>query len=154
MGLDVEDIEHGRQGIVAVIRRSKTDQLGEGRRLGVPYGRTRNCAVSALGNWLERSRIKTGPIFRPINRHGQVRDSRLSGEAVAIVVKTRAMSVGFDPEGYSGHSLRAGFATSAAQAGVSSWKIRAQTGHKSDAMLARYVREGELFIENAAASLL
>jgi integrase len=70
------------------------------------------------------------------------------------VVRERVEAAGIDPKDYSGHSLRAGLATSAAQAGVSSWKIRQQTGHASDAMLARYIRDGELFIENAAGSLL
>lgn len=154
IGLDVSDVEHVRQGVVIVIRRSKSDQLAQGRRIGIPYGRTRNCPVAALDHWLEQSGVETGPIFRPINRHGKVRDCRLSGEAVAIVIKARVTAVGLDPIGYSGHSLRAGFATSAAQSGVSSWKIRTQTGHKSEAMLARYVREGELFIDNAAATIL
>jgi len=71
-----------------------------------------------------------------------------------MVIKLRLAAVGIDPVNYSGHSLRAGFATSAAQAGVSSWKIRQQTGHASDAMLQRYIRDGELFVENAAGALL
>ena len=79
---------------------------------------------------------------------------QLSGEAVSLVVKGRVAAIGLEPNEFSGHSLRAGLATSAAAAGVSSWKIRQQTGHASDAMLARYVRDGELFIDNAAAELL
>jgi len=79
---------------------------------------------------------------------------RLSSEAVSLILKERVVSVGLAPEEYSGHSLRAGLATSAASAGVPSWKIRQQTGHASDAMLARYVRDGELFIDNATAQLL
>jgi integrase len=71
-----------------------------------------------------------------------------------LVVRERVQAAGIDPNDYSGHSLRAGLATSAAQAGVSSWKIRQQTGHASDAMLARYIRDGELFIGNAAGALL
>jgi integrase len=78
----------------------------------------------------------------------------LSGDAVSLVVKERAAAAGIDASGFSGHSLRAGFATSAAQAGISTMKIRAQTGHASDAMLARYVRGGELFVDNAAGALL
>ncbi|WP_442880710.1 tyrosine-type recombinase/integrase [Aurantimonas sp. C2-5-R2] len=89
-----------------------------------------------------------------MTRHRRIRDQRLSGEAVSIVVKERLTAAGFDPDGYSGHSLRAGFATSAAQAGASSWKIRQQTGHASDAMLSRYIRDGELFVDNAVAALL
>jgi len=78
----------------------------------------------------------------------------VSGEAVSVIVKRRVAAVGIDPNSYSGHSLRAGFATSAAQIGVPSWKIRAQTGHASDAMLAHYIRIGEIFVENPAGILL
>jgi integrase len=93
-------------------------------------------------------------MFRPIDRHRRVGPKRLSGEGVCLVVRERVEAAGIDPKNYSGHSLRAGLATSAAQAGVSSWKIRQQTGHASDAMLSRYIRDGELFIQNAAGSLL
>jgi integrase len=79
---------------------------------------------------------------------------RLSGEAVSLIVRDRIGAAGFDPQGYSGHSLRAGFATSATRAGVSTFKIRQQTGHASDAMLSRYVRDGELFLGNAAGILI
>jgi integrase len=100
------------------------------------------------------SGITEGAMFRPIDRHHRVGAKRLSGEAVSLVVRERVRVADIDPRGYSGHSLRAGLATSAAQAGVSSWKIRQQTGHASDAMLSRYVREGELFKGNAAGALL
>ncbi len=109
--------------------------------------------MTALNDWLERAGIGDGPVFRPVDRHGNLLDGRLSGEAVSLVIKERVAAVGLPPEEYSGHSLRAGLATSAAAAGVSSWKIRQQTGHASDAMLARYVRDGELFIDNAATEL-
>jgi integrase len=85
---------------------------------------------------------------------GEVSASRLAGEAVSLIVRDRMAAAGFDPTGYSGHSLRAGFATSATRAGVSTFKIRQQTGHTSDAMLSRYVREGELFLGNPAGILL
>jgi integrase len=80
--------------------------------------------------------------------------ARLSGEAVSLVVRERVAAVGLTPTPYSGHSLRAGLATSAAQAGVPTWRIRAQTRHASDVMLTRYIREGELFVDNAAGTLL
>jgi integrase len=73
---------------------------------------------------------------------------------VSVMVKEPVAAIGIDPARYSGHSLRAGFCTSAAQAGVSSWKIRQQTGHTSDAMLSRYIRNAELFVENAVAAPL
>lgn len=154
VGLDLRDIEHVRQGIVITIRRSKTDQSAQGRKIGVPYARGRHCPVTALDAWLSNAGITGGSVFRPVDRHGRIATGRLSGEAVSVIVKERLAAIGIDPADYSGHSLRAGFATSAAQAGVSWWKIRAQTGHSSDAMLARYVRDGELFIDNAAGMLL
>jgi integrase len=95
-----------------------------------------------------------GAMFRPIDRHHRIGAKRLSGEGVCLVVRERVRAASIDPEHYSGHSLRAGLATSAAQAGVSSWKIRQQTGHASDAMLSRYIRDGELFSGNAALALL
>jgi integrase len=154
VALNCADAERVRQGLVVSLRRSKTDQEGAGRKVGIPFGRTRHCPVLALDRWFEVSGIEAGPIFRPVDRHGRVGDERLSGEAVSLVVKERGAAARLDQNGFSGHSLRAGFATSAVQAGVSTLRIRAQTGHASDAMLTRYVRDGELFIENAAAALL
>jgi integrase len=154
VGLDCADVEHVRQGLVVTITRSKTDQEGAGRKIGIPHGRTRHCPVAALDAWLAISGIERGPIFRPVDRHGHVHAERLSGEAVSLVVKDRLASAGVEPRGFSGHSLRAGFATSAAQAGISTMKVRAQTGHASDAMLARYIRDGELFVANAAGMIL
>ena len=148
------DIERVRQGMIVTLRRSKTDQEGAGRKIGIPFGRTRHCPVVALDHWLTASGIDHGPVFRPVDRHGRVAPERLSGEAVSLVVKARVAAAGIDASGFSGHSLRAGFATSAAQAGVSSLKIRAQTGHASDATLARYVRDGEIFVGNAAGAVL
>ncbi|KUR75755.1 integrase [Novosphingobium sp. FSW06-99] len=154
VALDFADIEHVRQGVVLTIRRSKTDQTANGRKIGVPYARGRHCPVASLDDWLALADITAGPVFHPVDRHGRIAPSRLSGEAVSLVVKERLAAIGIDPAHYSGHSLRAGFATSAVQAGASSWKVRQMTGHASDAMLARYVRDGELFIDNAAGATL
>ncbi|WP_245275561.1 tyrosine-type recombinase/integrase [Mesorhizobium sp. LNHC229A00] len=107
-----------------------------------------------LTTWLDHAKIETGALFRSVNRHNHVAEQRLSGEAVCIIVKQRAEAAGFDAGGYSGHSLRAGLATSAAMAGASAWKIRQQTGHASDAMLSRYIRDGDLFTSNAAGVVL
>jgi integrase len=149
-----EDVERVRQGLVITLRRSKTDQDGIGRKIGIPYGRSRWCPVAALERWLAAAGIEHRPLFRRVDRHGRVSAERLSAEAVCLIVRERVAAAGYDPTGYSGHSLRAGFATSAAQAGASSWRIRQQTGHASDAMLGRYIRDGELFIDNAAGVLL
>jgi integrase len=152
--IDFIDFERVREGIILTIRRSKTDQDGVGRRIGVPFGRTIHCSVKALEDWLSAARIEDGSVFRPVDRHGRLSASRLSGEAVSLILRDRVAAAGFDPSGYSGHSLRAGFATSATRAGVSTFKIRQQTGHASDAMLSRYIRDGELFLGNAAGVLL
>jgi integrase len=154
VGLNTTDVEPVRQGIIVHIRRSKADQEGLGRKIGIPLGRTRHCPVTAIEEWRIWSAASEGPLFRPVDRHGVVGKQRLSGEAVSLVVKGRVAAAGIDPYMYSGHSLRAGLATSAAQVGVASWKIRQQTGHASDAMLARYIRDGELFTDNAAGALL
>lgn len=154
VGLDVADIASVRQGIVITLRRSKTDQLGIGRQIGIPFGRARHCPVRALEQWLALSTIDTGPLFRPVSQSRLIADARLSGEAVSLIVKERITAVGIDPAGYSGHSLRAGFATSAAMAGASTWKIRAQTGHAAEAMLSRYIRQAGLFEDNACYAVL
>jgi len=153
VALDVADVAHVQRGIVVHLRQSKTDQDGQGHKIAIPFGRIR-CAVLALDAWLAASGLTEGAIFRPVDRHGRVHNARLKGEAVSIVVRERIAAAGLDPTGYSGHSLRAGFATSAARAGVLAWRIKAQTRHASDAMLARYIREGELFTDNAAGALL
>jgi integrase len=154
VGLNCDDVVLVRQGLEVTLRRSKTDQNAVGRKIGIPHGRGRWCPVLALEQWKVASGIIEGAMFRPIDRHHRVGPKRLSAEAVCLVVRGRVQAAGIGPGNYSGHSLRAGLATSAAQAGVSSWKIRQQTGHASDAMLARYVRDGQLFVGNAAGMLL
>ncbi|OJT95240.1 MAG: integrase [Rhizobium sp. 63-7] len=152
--LDVADVEFVTKGMLVTIRRSKTDQEAQGRTIAVPFGRTRHCPVAALKAWLELSERGEGPIFIYIDKHGNLSSWRISGEAVSHVVKTRIAAAGYDPSLFSGHSLRAGFATSAAQAGASTYKIRQVTGHRSEASLARYVRDADLFSDNAAARIL
>lgn len=153
VGLDVEDVDDRSDGLVITVVRSKTDQEGAGRRIGIPYGSyPGSCPVRAVRAWLERSGIEHGPLFRPV-RHGKVLDSRLSGRSVALIVKRVGATVGFDPINYAGHSLRAGLVTSAAAAGVAERAIQNQTGHRSLPTLRRYIRDGSLFRENAAAAV-
>ena len=154
VGLDRGDLEFVRQGLVVNLRYSKTDQVHEGRKLGIPNRSDPVCPVRALTDWLSVLTPTDGPIFRRVDRHGNILEQRLSAEAVSLIVKNRVAATGFDPGLYSGHSLRAGFATAAAQAGVAGWKIRRQTGHASDAMLARYIRDGQLFADSATDALL
>ena len=154
VGLNIGDIEPVRQGLVVHIRRSKTDQEGRGRKIGIPFARGCHCPVKALERWLQLVDPGQPHLFPLIDRHGRVHPKRLSGEAVSLIVKDRLAKSGRDPVGFSGHSLRAGFATSAAIAGASTYKIRQQTGQSSDAMLNRYIRDGDMFTNNAAGAVL
>ena len=154
VGLDVADLDFGRDGLTVTLRRSKTDQEGAGQKVGIPYGSTpATCPVRNLQEWLEGADVTSGPVFRGVNRWGQVNAARLTDRVVALVVKRCAEAAGLDPAQYAGHSLRAGLATAAAEAGVSERVIMAQTRHKSLPMVRRYIREGNLFRENAAAAV-
>lgn len=154
VALDVDHVQVTNEGLVITLERSKTDQVGQGRKIGIPYGSyPATCPVRAYQTWLEVSGIREGALFRSVNRHGQLQDGRLSDKAVALVVKRCAEAAGLDATMYAGHSLRSGLATSAAAAGVSERAIMAQTGHKSVSMVRRYIREGSLFRENAAAGV-
>jgi integrase len=154
VGLDVGDCSFGRDGLMVTLRRSKTDHDGAGRKIGIPYGSNpETCPVRNLQEWIAQAGIATGPLFRSINRHGQVQADRLSGIDVARLVKKLADRAGLDRRNYAGHSLRAGHATAAAIAGASERSIMKQTGHKSVQMVRRYIRDGSLFRENSAGKL-
>jgi integrase len=154
VGLDVEDCVFGKDGLTVTLRRSKTDQDGAGRKIGIPYGSNpETCPVRTVQGWMETACISTGPLFRSINRHDRVRAGRLSGIDVSRVVKKLAKRAGLDPAKYGGHSLRAGHATAAAIAGASERSIMKQTGHRSVQMVRRYIRDGSLFRENSAGKL-
>lgn len=140
VGFDVEDCTFNRDGLTMTLRRSKTDQTGEGRKIGIPYGSNpETCPVRTIQGWLELATITTGPLFRSINRHGQVQAGRLGGLDVARIVKKLVARAGLDVAKYAGHSLRAGHATSAAIAGASERSIMNQTGHRSVQMVRRYI---------------
>jgi site-specific recombinase XerD len=154
VALDAIDAEETNDGVVLTVRRSKTDQEGAGRKIGIPYGSNpATCPVRAWRAWTERADITEGPLFRGIDRHGNIAERRLSDRGVALIVKRRAEAAGIDPYTVSGHSLRAGLATAAAAAGVSERAIAAKTGHKSMTVLRSYIRNGSLFTENAAAAV-
>jgi integrase len=154
VGLNLEDCVFSKEGLTVTLRRSKTDQQGAGRKIGIPYGSNpETCPVRTVQEWIEVASLTTGPLFRSINRHGQVQPSGLSGIDVARVVKKLAERAGLDATNYAGHSLRAGHATSAAIAGASERSIMNQTGHRSVQMVRRYIRDGSLFRENSAGKL-
>jgi site-specific recombinase XerD len=154
VGLDIADCAFGKDGLTVTLRRSKTDQDGAGRKIGIPYGSNpETCPVRTIQGWIETAALSDGALFRSINRHGQVAAGRLSGIDVARVVKKLTERAGLDAAKYAGHSLRAGHATSAAIAGASERSIMAQTGHRSVQMVRRYIRDGSLFRENSAGKL-
>lgn len=148
--LELRDVEFTRRGLVVHIRQSKTDQEGVGRDVFIPKNKGRLCAVAALQRWLRTSCIENGAVFRRVTAHSTVGKNAITAGAVAVIVKRYVSKLGLDPSAYSGHSLRAGLVTSAAAAGAASWQIRRQTGHKSDAMVARYIRQVELYSNNVA----
>jgi len=151
VALDWEDIEFGKEGLVITVRRSKTDPEGQGRKIGIPYGRkSAHCPVRALETWRDAAGSDCGPVFRPVDRHGNLGQARLSDKAVARIVKRR-LPADYDSAQYAGHSLRAGLATAAALGGASERSIMNQTGHRSLATVRRYIREGSLFQENAVS---
>ncbi len=151
VALDIEDVRESEEGLRAQVRRSKSDQEGQGREVGIPRGQhPHTCPVRALRAWREAAGIFDGPLFRPVNRHDQVASGRLTDKGVARVVKRAATRAGMDAGAYARHSLRAGLATAAA-GGAPERAIMRQTGHRSLDMVRRYIRAGSLFQENAAA---
>jgi integrase len=154
VALLVADLRFVPQGVILTLRQSKTDQDGAGLLKGIPFGQhAQTCPVRAVQNWLKAAKLADGPLFRPIDRHGNLRPKRLNGSDVAVIIKRSVAAAGFDPAEYSGHSLRAGLATAAASVGAASYRIRRQTGHASDRMLEVYIREGSLFNDNVAGLL-
>lgn len=148
------DVGHVREtvdGLAITLAWSKTHQ-GEAVEVGIPYGSDPlTCPVRAWRDWLEASGITEGPPFRPIDRHGRMRDTRLSDSAVAEIVKRTARAAGYDPALFSGHSLRAGLITSAAEADVPERDIMRQSRHRSIPVMRQYIRSADLFKNNAAA---
>jgi site-specific recombinase XerD len=153
VALDVADVAEAKTGLLVTIRRSKTDQEGEGVTIAIAKGNIA-CPAQALREWLDAAGIETGPIFRAINKAGTVALERLTDRSVANIVKAYAKRAGFDASTFSGHSLRAGFLTSAAANGASIFKMMDVSRHKSVDTLRGYVRDAELFKDHAGAGLL
>lgn len=151
--VDVGDLRFSAGGMEVYLRGSKTDQERIGRVIAIPLGRSTHCPVAAMRAWLEAANIDAGPVFRGLGKEG-VSCRRLSGQSVSLIVKVQMAALGRVAAAYSGHSLRAGFVTSAAQAGIGLLMIQQQTGHRSVAMLTRYVRPADPFDGNAAGALL
>jgi len=149
VSLDYEDLDFVTEGLKITIRRSKTDQFGEGSIKALPYfDRSQYCPVVSLKRWIEISKIKSGPVFRRFVKGLKLSKNRLTDQTVALIIKEYSNLAGIDSKDYSGHSLRSGFATTAAEAGVEERSIMAMTGHKSPEMVRRYIKEVNLFKNN------
>jgi hypothetical protein len=132
------------------LKRSKTDQFGEGSVKGLPYfDNSQYCPVFQLRKWIEISKINSGPLFRRFTKGSKLSDNRLTDQTVALLIKEYLKLAGIESKNYSGHSLRSGFATSAAESGAEERSIMAMTGHKSTEMVRRYIKEANLFKNNA-----
>lgn len=154
VALEVDDVTFGAEGLRLVVRKSKTDPHGEGHVKGIRYGEhPATCPVRALRAWLRASGIERGPIFRPVDRHGNISDGTLTGRSVARIIKRACARAGLREEDFSGHSLRAGFTTQAARAGKPERVIMRHTGHRSERMVREYIREGTLFHDNPTEGL-
>jgi integrase len=154
VALDCSDLHFSDDGLKVSVRRSKTDQRGEGRTIGVPYGSRAACPVRAVKAWLAAASITSGPVFRPIDRGDHVGAQRLAPAAVARAVKRAAELVGLDPKDFAGHSLRSGLATSAAKAGKGLDVIMNTTGHKSERVARGYIKHATVFDACASEGLL
>jgi integrase len=153
VGLQYQDLRFTEDGLVFTIRHSKTDQEREGQTVGIPYGsHPETCPVRAVRTWLDRSEVGSGSLFRAIGRWGrEVTDRPICDHQLAKIIKTLARRAGLDPGAFSGHSLRSGLATSAAEGGATERSIMEQTRHKSLEQVRQYIRRGSLFRDNAAA---
>ena len=148
--LNYEDLEFVPEGLKITITRSKTDQFGEGSIKALPYfDNSEYCPVITLKQWLEVSKINSGPVFRRFSKGSKLLEHRLTDQTVALLIKKYLNLAGIDSKNYSGHSLRSGFATAAAESGAEERSIMAMTGHKSTEMVRRYIKEANLFKNNA-----
>ena len=150
VSLDYDDLDFVPEGLKLSIRRSKTDQFGEGFTKALPYfDSSQYCPVVSLKKLLDLSKIRSGPVFRRFSKGSKLSENRLTDQTVALLIKEYLNLAGIDSKNFSGHSLRSGFATSAAESGVEERNIMAMTGHKSTEMVRRYIKESNLFKHNA-----
>ena len=150
VSLDYDDLDFVSEGLKINLKRSKTDQIGEGSVKGLPYfDNSQYCPVLSVKKWIEISNIEKGPLFRRFSKGSKLTDNRLTDQTVALLIKKYLKLAGIESKNYSGHSLRSGFATSAAESGAEERSIMAMTGHKSTEMVRRYIKEANLFKNNA-----
>ena len=150
VSLDYDDLDFVEEGLKINIKRSKTDQFGEGSIKGLPYfDNSQYCPVVSLKNWIDIAKINSGSLFRRFSKGSRLTEKRLTDQTVALLIKEYLQLAGIDNKNYSGHSLRSGFAASAAESGAEERSIMAMTGHKSSEMVRRYIKEANLFKNNA-----
>ena len=150
ISINHEDIDFVQEGVKITVRRSKTDQFGEGMIKGLPFfSNEKYCPVTNLKNWLILSKIKTGPIFRRFAKGSILTRHRLTDQSVVLIIKDCLKLAGIENQNFAGHSLRSGFATVAAESGADERSIMAMTGHKTTQMVRRYIREANIFKNNA-----
>jgi len=150
VALDYEDLDFVSEGLKIDIKRSKTDQFGEGSKKALPYfDNSQYCPVVSLQKWIKISKINSGSLFRRFSKGSKLSENRLTDQTVALLIKAYLQLAGIDSKNYSGHSLRSGFATSAAESGAEERSIMTMTGHKSTEMVRRYIKEANLFKNNA-----
>jgi len=154
VSLDYDDLDFVPEGLKISIRRSKTDQFGEGFTKALPYfDSSQYCPVISLKKLLDLSKINSGPVFRRFIKGSKLSENRLTDQTVALLIKEYLNLAGIDNKNFSGHSLRSGFATSAAESGAEERSIMAMTGHKSTEMVRRYIKEANLFKNNALSKI-
>jgi len=150
VSLDYDDLDFVSEGLKINIKKSKTDQFGEGSKKALPYfDNFQYCPVVSLKNWIDITKINSGSLFRRFSKGSKLTEKRLTDQTVALLIKEYLQLAGIDSKNYSGHSLRSGFATSAAESGAEERSIMAMTGHKSTEMVRRYIKEANLFKNNA-----
>jgi len=154
VSLDYDDLDFVPEGLKISIRRSKTDQFGEGFTKALPYfDSSQYCPVISLKKLLDLSKINSGPVFRRFIKGSKLSENRLTDQTLALLIKEYLNLAGIDNKNFSGHSLRSGFATSAAESGAEERSIMAMTGHKSTEMVRRYIKEANLFKNNALSKI-
>ena len=150
VSLDIDDLDFVTEGLKINIKKSKTDQFGAGTLKAIPYfNNTKYCPVISIKKWINESKIKSGPLFRRFQKGSKLSEKRLTDQTVALLIKEYLDLSGIDSKNYSGHSLRSGFATAAAESGAEERNIMAMTGHKSPEMVRRYIKEADMFKNNA-----
>ena len=155
VSLQVNHVTWGKEGVLLLLPRSKTDQTGQGITKAIPYGKGVCCPATALKKWLESAKIHNGSIFRSVNKWGEIGELSIHAGSVNPILARWASIAGLTHmKEMSSHSLRRGMATSAYRAGASFRDIKRQGGWRFDGTVQGYIDDADRFTENAVNSLL